>query len=366
MAVGKKGSGTKRRREVDVVEEVVLSGEESSEGGGAGREEDVEGFQGGVSVDEEDEGDDARETAAEKRLRLAKKYLSDLGVEDDESGGDEEEELEATAKRNAGLLSANLADGLVDAKVSVSTSRKGHRLSPTCISMTPDNLLAVSGGKDRRVVIWDVEKCKVIHSFRGGDPHKKAYTQVGHVKEVLSVAVSDDGRLAASGGLDKLIRVWDTRSKQAVQALSGHRSGVNSLVFRRSSKQLFTASSDRTLNLYDLGEMAYVESLFGHGAEVISVDALSKERALSGGMDGTVRLWKLTEGSQLVFKSPAQSIDAVAMLNDSSFLTGGSNGALYLWGVHKKKVTTDLSYTSQAVSRCGTHKHTDKLRKLLT
>ena len=51
-----------------------------------------------------------------------------------------------------------------------------------------------------------------------------------------------------------------------------------------------------------MDEMAYVETLFGHQDRITGVDAGVRERAVtSGGRDGTVRVWKIVEESQLVF-----------------------------------------------------------------
>jgi len=175
-------------------------------------------------------------------------------------------------------------------------------------------------------------------TYPGGDPHQRNGSTQGHTKEVLGIVVSDDGQLAASASGDRTIRVWDLRTQTCVQTFRGHRAAVTSLALRKGSRQLFSASYDRTVKVFDLGEMTYVETLYGHGAEVISVDALSRERAISSGMDGTIRLWKIVEGSQLVFKAPtALSVDSVALVTDTMFLSGSSDNSVSLWGAHKKK-----------------------------
>mmetsp|Transcript_4285 Transcript_4285/g.18281 ORF Transcript_4285/g.18281 Transcript_4285/m.18281 type:complete len:438 (-) Transcript_4285:1205-2518(-) len=330
MALNGKRTKRKRRRpEVSDKDEEIDSDEaelDSGEEGGVVRQE-------GSPVEEDAEELD--ETVAEKRLRLAKKYLSDLGVDEEDS--EDAEELEDVTRRDIGLTIRNIADGIASSKLTVSVRHKAHRLSPCCIDLTPNADFAVSGGKDRRVNLWDVETCKTVTTFEGGDTHLQAKDSKGHVKSVLAVAVTDDGKLVASGGEDHLVRIWDVRKKGAVHSFPGHRKSITSLCFRHGSKQLVSASNDRTLKMFDLDEMAYVETLFGHGAEVISVDALSRERYLSGGMDGSLRLWKIAESSQVVFKSPAQSIDAVACIEDSLFFTGASDGSLSLWGINRKK-----------------------------
>ena len=46
----------------------------------------------------------------------------------------------------------------------------------------------------------------------------------------------------------------------------------------------------------------YFLNRYGHQDTVTAVDSLSRERALtSGGRDGSVRIWKVIEESQLVF-----------------------------------------------------------------
>ena len=106
--------------------------------------------------------------------------------------------------------------------------------------------------------------------------------------------------------------------------------------------------------MWSLDELAYVETLFGHQDEVVDIAALAQERCISvGARDRTARLWKVVEESQLVFrggggekKSKSSSLgpkvlegsmDRVAMIDEEMFVTGGDNGCLSLWVIHKKK-----------------------------
>lgn len=54
--------------------------------------------------------------------------------------------------------------------------------------------------------------------------------------------------------------------------------------------------------------MGYIETLFGHQAPVLGIDALLRETAVSvGGRDKSVRYWKVPEESQLVFRGGGRS-----------------------------------------------------------
>lgn len=65
---------------------------------------------------------------------------------------------------------------------------------------------------------------------------------------------------------------------------------------------------------------------------------MSRERAItSGGFDGTVRIWKIVEESQLIFNGHSGSIDIVKLINEENFFSGGDDGSLCVWGCLKKK-----------------------------
>lgn len=61
---------------------------------------------------------------------------------------------------------------------------------------------------------------------------------------------------------------------------------------------------DKSVKVWSLDEMAYVETVFGHQDTVTSIDAMMRERAVTvGGRDNTVRVWKIVEESQFVYNS---------------------------------------------------------------
>lgn len=49
----------------------------------------------------------------------------------------------------------------------------------------------------------------------------------GHTDEVLALALSSDGKLLASGGKDRRIGVWDAEKNTWIRSFGGHRDTIS-------------------------------------------------------------------------------------------------------------------------------------------
>ncbi|XP_064399490.1 U3 small nucleolar RNA-interacting protein 2-like isoform X2 [Halichondria panicea] len=332
---------------------------------GAKRKRRPETFNEEIESDSEVEGDDVRkgltalssedeydvETAPEKRLRLAKEYLSNLQEEERAKTDDADFDQDAIAHRlrddmleQAGRLQRKVADKYIAPDPGDIRKLRGHRLPVTCVVATPDDKYVYSGAKDCCIIKWLVETGVKEVIFSG---HRKGVEGVvGHTGHVLALAVSSDGKFLASGGQDRVVHVWDVKTNSHVHTFTGHRDTVSGLSFQRGTHELFSCSFDRTLKVWNLDEMAYVETLFGHQDSVSSIDCMLRERPISAGMnDRSVRIWKVAEESQLVFHGHKSYIDAVRYVNDEYFISGSQDGVA-LWNVMKKKPMATRPHTA--------------------
>lgn len=51
---------------------------------------------------------------------------------------------------------------------------------------------------------------------------------------------------------------------------------LTGLVCRLNTQQLYSCSKDRSVKLWDLEQLGYVDTLFGHVDAVVDIDALSR------------------------------------------------------------------------------------------
>lgn len=280
------------------------------------------------------------ETAEEKKLRLAKKYLEE--IEKEEAKRAELKELDDVVEKRLqkeyleqkGKLKVEVADSYI-----APTERdyrlvrtKEHRLPLTCVCVSLDGQFAFTGCKTGCVIKWGVKEKRKLGclTFK---------THSNFIKgSVTSIALSSDTKFLATSDESSNINIWDPHTMKHIHTFKGHKDVVTGLVFRRSTHDLYSASKDRSVKIWSLDEMAYVETLFGHQSAITAIDALTRERAVtSGGRDTTIRIWKIVEESQLIFNGPIGSLDVVKLLDEEHFVSGSDNGSICVWSVLKKK-----------------------------
>lgn len=374
FATSKPARESKQPRKPQRDESISGSEDESDEGGGEAFDNEEAEL---TSGSEGSEGEE--ETAAERRLRLAERYLENIREEVDDVGFDAEEidrdliaeRLKEDAAESKGRMYRKLADELSFEAGSHSVFRNN---SDTVTSVATCPPFAYTVTKDLFLTKWKLQdlpkdqfpqkkkkrtpppprrKPTQVACVRGDKTKAKDNGYQGHVDSILTVAASQDGKFVVTGGRDRRIVVWDAETLKPLRVFSQHRDSVTGLAFRRGTNQLYSSSNDRTIKIWSLDELAYVETLFGHQDQVVDVAALAQERCISvGARDRTARLWKVVEETQLVFRGGGGekkskhstgprtlegSMDRVAMIDEEMFVTGGDNGSLSLWTMHKKK-----------------------------
>lgn len=215
----------------------------------------------------------------------------------------------------------------------------GHKGSVECLAISPDGTQVVSGSEDRTLRVWDVSQGRCLATLDGGSSsHKHTQTIQGvcyppldgswfvsvgldsrvnvwdsgshslfdealnteHKHAVTCVAVTHDGDMIITGGMDQVIRIWNIETNKCERVLKGHSGRINSLSVSGgggSAPLLTSASSDFTVKVWPLWVNPARElqaELTGHTKGVLCAKVSVDGRyVVSGGLDGSARLWDL-------------------------------------------------------------------------
>lgn len=377
---GAKSAPASKRQAADEDED----DDDSISGSDSESDENMEGASNGSEGEDGSESEDGQETAAERRLRLAERYLENVKEHVDEAGFDAAdidrdliaERLQEDVAESKGRVYRQLATELSFSKASQTMFRTNTNTITSVAACAPhfytttkdlylhkwrtqdlakDQFPKTTRRKQKKPSAPPKKKPELESWIRGNPSKSKEKNYKRHTGRILAVAASPDGQFVVTGGADKKIIVYDAPTLQPIKVLTQHRDAITGLAFRRGTNQLYSCSKDRTVKVWSLDEMAYVETLFGHQDEIVDVDALAQERCVSvGARDRTARLWKVMEETQLVFRGGAVdkksrpevdprsllhegSMDRVAMIDDDLFVTGSDNGSIALWSLTKKK-----------------------------
>lgn len=118
---------------------------------------------------------------------------------------------------------------------------------------------------------------------------------VGHDTNVNQVAWHPNGAyvFSASDQADKTVRMWSFSTGECVRVFSGHTEFISALECSPNGKILASADGAGSIILWDLAKGTMIKRCRGHGKGGIWSLSFSVESTVlvSGGADGTVRLW---------------------------------------------------------------------------
>lgn len=119
---------------------------------------------------------------------------------------------------------------------------------------------------------------------------KKTISNV-HVGSVRCVVIHPSGKLFATAGDDKVVRVWDYHKMTVTQTLSGHTDYVRTLDFHLEKPWIVSGSDDCTIKIWNIYTGELISSSVGHHHYVMSAKFLDSTHIVSGSLDHMIGLW---------------------------------------------------------------------------
>ncbi len=221
--------------------------------------------------------------------------------------------------------------------------RSGPEIRNPTFSQDGNLLAAIQGNT---FSVWDTSSGKTI-PFDHSQDHQAAINRI---------AFSPDSRLVATASSDKTVKVWRISSGKAL-TLKGHTGAVNDISFG-SKGNLLASGGEDGWRIWDVRTGREEESVEPSEPVTVIAFARSEDMLAAGGLDGTLRLWRLSgevvaagglddatrarlrflsSSNQLLAppnKGTNDAIVSLAFSPDGSLLASGSaNKTIELWRV---------------------------------
>jgi WD40 repeat protein len=113
--------------------------------------------------------------------------------------------------------------------------------------------MAFSGDGQFLVTVANAEGDGTIHLWDTKGRQLKHIFPKQHKGRILSVAISRDGQLIATGGGDSTVRLWSITGQELAK-FQGHSGDVSSVAFSPDGEKLASSGGDGTVRLYKIRE----------------------------------------------------------------------------------------------------------------
>jgi WD40 repeat protein len=211
-------------------------------------------------------------------------------------------------------------------------SQRGDRID--CLATTTDGRLAAFGGPDATVRVWDLAKLKQVAAQKQPNP-------------ITCLAFDPEGKALAVGDSNGNLRMlkFEGGSLSVITSVAAHKDSVmTGVAVSPDNDRVYTAAKDKQAIIWGWagGKLTKLQALTGHTGPVrsLSLTAGGGMLATAGDGDETVRVWETAAekpGVLATLKQPGRVVSVAFAPDGRSLAVGGAKGVPAVWTRDKKK-----------------------------
>ena len=192
------------------------------------------------------------------------------------------------ASRSGQLTIWNVADGAL-----IRRFDDAHSDTIYGLEFSADGKLLATAAADKFVKVFDVVSGQFVRSFEG------------HTHHVMDVSWKADRTSLASAGADNTIKIWNAETGEQSRTISTYTRQVTSLQFVGLQDMIVSSSGDKRVFFHTPSNGNPAREFGGNGDYVFCATATNDGAlVISGGEDGTVRVWNGADAAQIITFSP--------------------------------------------------------------
>lgn len=199
------------------------------------------------------------------------------------------------------------------------------------VAYAPDGKTILSGNTSSQATLYNAESGKVLHRL------------TGHQSLLWSVTYGPKSKNVFTASWDGTIKMWDVATGKEVRRFpsNGRISDVNGIAISPDGTKLMAGADDSAVHIWDINNGKEILNMRGHSGFVYGVaftpDGL---RAVSGGsQDGTLIFWDLKAGKEIRrIRGLAGSIRTVSISPDGKYVVAAGDTTIRMWDLKTGKM----------------------------
>lgn len=235
----------------------------------------------------------------------------------------------------------------------------GHTGEVTGISFSPDGRLLASASGDRTIRLWEVSIGKCLAVLRG---HLDTIWSVAFTRGTNQNGEWAPGQALVSAGFDQTVRFWDISgavdaramsssddlpsfSGQCTKTIQGDSAGIRSIARHPQENWLVSGGLDKIIRLWDLSGKCF-QTFTGHTGSIWKVTFHPQGTILaSASFDGEIRIWEVSSGRCLRSIRPGSSWIHVLGFSPQGYLVSGSmsDATIRFWDIQSGECWRSLA-----------------------